>query len=105
MGEQIAHHLVGDFGLSGIAGDIMGTCLPVNMSNSKPQTPAPKLSDAPSLDAAADQAIAACAREAAKALLFANEFLESELATRVSRGYTRCVTPGRFNRIQEREPQ
>lgn len=45
------------------------------------------------LDAAADQAIAACggdAREAVKALLVANEFLEAqldELRKKVSRGY------------------
>lgn len=41
-----------------------------------------------------DQAIAACggdAREAVKALLIANEFLE-----RVSRGYVRGVKHGRF---------
>jgi hypothetical protein len=48
-------------------------------------------SDAEKLDAAADQAIAACggdAREAVKALLIANAFLKSELATQVSHGYT-----------------
>jgi hypothetical protein len=51
------------------------------------------------LEAAADQAIAACggdAREAVKALLIANEFLKNELATQVSRGYMRGVTHGRF---------
>lgn len=56
-------------------------------------------SDADQLDAAADQAIAACggdAREAVKALLVANEFLEAELATRVSHGYMRGVRHGRF---------
>jgi hypothetical protein len=44
------------------------------------------------LNAAADQAIAACggdARDAVKALLIANEFLEAELETQVSRGYMR----------------
>lgn len=49
--------------------------------------------DAEKLDAAADQAIAACggdAREAVKALLIANEFLEAELATQVSHGFTRA---------------
>jgi hypothetical protein len=48
-------------------------------------------SDADQLDAAADQAIAACggdAREAMKALLIANEFLEAELAIKVSHSYT-----------------
>jgi hypothetical protein len=61
----------------------MGTYSPVNVSNPKPQTSAPNpLADAANLEAAADQAIAACggdAREAVKALLIANEFLESEM--------------------------
>ena len=55
--------------------------------------------DAQALDAAADQAIAACggdAREAVKALIVANEFLEAELATQVSHGYMRGVRHGRF---------
>jgi hypothetical protein len=57
-------------------------------------------SDADKLDAAADQAIAACggdAREAVKALLVANKFIEAELETRVSHGYTRGVRHGRLN--------
>jgi hypothetical protein len=52
------------------------------------------------LEAAADQAIAACggdAREAVKALLVANEFLEREIEEKVSRGYLRGVRHGRFN--------
>lgn len=52
------------------------------------------------LNAAADQAIAACggdARDAVKALIVANEFLERELETQVSRGYMRGVHHGRFN--------
>jgi hypothetical protein len=52
--------------------------------------------DAEQLDAAADQAIAACggdAREAVKALIVANEFLESQ----ISEGYVRGVKHGRFN--------
>jgi hypothetical protein len=56
--------------------------------------------DVERLEAAADQAIAACggdAREAVKALLVANEFLEAELATQVSGGYMRGVKHGRFN--------
>jgi hypothetical protein len=72
----------------------MGTCMAVNMSNPEPKVPAPNLSDAASLVAAADQAIAACggdAREAVKALLIANEFLEAELETQVSRGYMRGI--------------
>ncbi|WP_146993104.1 hypothetical protein [Bradyrhizobium macuxiense] len=46
-------------------------------------------SDAQALKAAADQAIAACdgdAREAVKALLIANEFLEREMEAQVSHG-------------------
>jgi hypothetical protein len=66
-----------------------------------PETAAPNpQSDAEQLDAAADQAIAACdsdAREAVKALLIANEFLEAEIAASVSRGYLRGVRHGRFN--------
>jgi hypothetical protein len=52
-------------------------------------------SDAEQLDAAADQAIAACggdAREAVKALIVANHFLETELdkmRATVSPGYAR----------------
>jgi len=70
------------------------------MSSPEPKASAPNLSDAARLDAAADQAIAACggdAREAVKALLIANDFLENELATQVSRGYTRGVKHGRLN--------
>lgn len=56
-------------------------------------------SDADQLDAAADQAIAACggdAREAVKALIVANEFLENELEAQASHGYMRGVKHGRF---------
>jgi hypothetical protein len=52
------------------------------------------------LNEAADQAIAACggdAREAVKALLVANEFLEREMEEQVSCGYLRGVRHGRFN--------
>jgi hypothetical protein len=69
------------------------------MKNANPETPTPP-SDAEKLEAAADQAIAACggdAREAVKALLIANEFLEREMEERVSRGYVRGVKHGRFN--------
>jgi hypothetical protein len=66
-----------------------------------PEATAPNpQSDADQLDAAADQAIAACggdAREAVKALLVANEFLEREIEEKVSRGYLRGVRHGRFN--------
>ena len=57
-------------------------------------------SDGRALGEAADQAIAACggdAREAVKAMLIANEFLEREMEERVSRGYVRGVKHGRFN--------
>jgi hypothetical protein len=64
------------------------------------EAPAPNpQSDAEKLDAAADQAIAACggdAREAVKALLVANEFLEREMEAQVSHGYRRGVKHGRF---------
>jgi hypothetical protein len=56
--------------------------------------------DVDRLESAADQAIAACggdAREAVKALLVANEFLEAELEARVSHGYMRGVRHGRFS--------
>src|SRR5260370_31138634 len=60
-----------------------------------PEASAPNpQSDAEQLDAAADQAIAACggdAREAVKALIVANEFLETEIEASVSRGYLLAV--------------
>jgi hypothetical protein len=54
------------------------------------------------LEAATDQAIAACggdAREAVKALIVVNEFLEAqveELQADVSKGYARGYNYGRF---------
>jgi stage V sporulation protein SpoVS len=64
-----------------------------------PESAAPNSqADADRLEAAADQAIAACggnARDAVKALIVANEYLESEvceLTQAVSHAYTR----GRF---------
>jgi hypothetical protein len=51
------------------------------------------------LEAAADEAIAACGgdvRAAVKALIVANEFLESELEASVSIGYVRGYRHGRF---------
>ena len=61
-----------------------------------PMSSAPNpLSDADQLEAAADQAIAACggdAREAVKALIVANHFLETDLEklkSGVSTGYAR----------------
>jgi Cdc6-like AAA superfamily ATPase len=72
----------------------------VNTDTPMPEAPAPNpQSDADQLDAAADQAIAACggdAREAVKALIVAIEFLENELEAQVSRGYVRGVRHGRF---------
>jgi hypothetical protein len=62
-----------------------------------PQSAAPNAqADAEWLEVVADQAIAACggnARDAVKALIVANEFLESE----VSSGYVRGLKHGRFN--------
>jgi hypothetical protein len=68
-----------------------------SMSNETTSRPQP---DVEQLDAATDQAIAACggdAREAVKALLIANEFLEREIEEKVSRGYLRGVKHGRFS--------
>ena len=51
------------------------------------------------LDAAVDEAIAACGgdlRGTIRALILANEFLEAELETQVSHGYRRGVKHGRF---------
>ena len=66
-----------------------------------PEATAPNpQSDADQLEAAADQAIAACggdAREAVKALIVANEFLEREMEAQVSHGYRRGVRHGRLN--------
>jgi hypothetical protein len=59
----------------------------------------PSVSSGVGLDAAADQAIAACggdAREAVKALIVANDFLEmqlDELRSKVSAGYARGRLP------------
>jgi len=63
--------------------------------------PQPEL-DPDRLEAATDQAIAACggdARDAVKALIVANEFLEAQGRTakgRVSSGYARGYYHGRF---------
>jgi hypothetical protein len=59
-----------------------------------PSAPSPEQSDADQLEAETDQAIAACgdAREAVKALIVANHFLETELEkprAAVSSGYAR----------------
>lgn len=62
-------------------------------------TSANSITELERLDMATDQAIAACdgdAREAVKALLVANEFLEAELEIQVSRGYIRGVKHGRL---------
>jgi Cdc6-like AAA superfamily ATPase len=79
----------------------MRTLLTVKMTDPKPQVAhQSELLSTARLEAAADQAIAACggdAREAVKALLIANEFLEREMEERVSRGYVRGVKHGRFN--------
>ena len=61
-----------------------------------PRSPTPnEQADADWLEAAADQAIAACggdAREAVKALIMTAEFLEAEVST----GYVRGYKHGRF---------
>ena len=52
------------------------------------------------LEAAADDAIAACGgdmRSAIRALILANEYLEYELQTKVPQGFTRSVKHSRFN--------
>lgn len=52
------------------------------------------------LEAKVDAAIAACGgdiRTTVRALILANEFLERELETQVSRGFMRGVKHGRFN--------
>jgi Cdc6-like AAA superfamily ATPase len=54
-------------------------------------------SDADQLNAAAIAACGGDAREAVKALLIANEFLEREIEDKVSHGYLRGVRHGRFN--------
>jgi|HubBroStandDraft_6_1064221.scaffolds.fasta_scaffold3322990_1 hypothetical protein len=78
----------------------MGTFALVNMDYLMTKATAPNPQpDAERLNAAADQAIAACggdAREAVKALIVANEFLEREMGAQVSHGYTRGVRHGRF---------
>lgn len=51
------------------------------------------------LDAAADEAIAACGgdlRSTIRALILANEFLEYELRTSTSKGYKRGYDHGRY---------
>jgi hypothetical protein len=64
-----------------------------------PQCPAPDSSqDAVLLEAAADQAIAACGgdmREAIKALIVANDFLETEVAE-LMRAVSQAYVRGRF---------
>ena len=73
----------------------------------------PEQSDADQLEATADQAIAACdgdAREAVKALIVANHFLETELEklrAAASTGYARgklynCRVIGRIGMIEAR---
>jgi hypothetical protein len=55
--------------------------------------------DADRLEAAADEAIAACSgdvRAALKALIVANEFLGAKLESSVSAGYLRGYDHGRF---------
>jgi hypothetical protein len=63
-------------------------------------SPADSVMESERLDAAVEEAIAACdgdPRATIRALIVANEFLEHELRTKVSQGYTRGVRNGRFN--------
>jgi hypothetical protein len=63
-------------------------------------SPTDSQSESERLDAAADQAIAACGgdlRSTIRALILASEFLQFELQTKVSQGYTRGIRHGRFN--------
>jgi hypothetical protein len=63
-------------------------------------SPADSVTESDRLDAAAEQAIAACdgdLRATIRALIVSNEFLENELRTKVSHGYTRGVRHGRFD--------
>jgi hypothetical protein len=56
------------------------------------------------LETAADQAIAACGGDAVKALIVANDFLETQLdglRRRVSTGYARGRLPGARKRKDE----
>jgi hypothetical protein len=60
--------------------------------------PTDSISESERLDMATDEAIAACGgdmRSTIRALILANEFLEFELQTQVSRGFTRGVRHGR----------
>jgi len=72
--------------------------------NATPEQAGPAPDD---LDAAADQAIAACggdARETVKALIVANDFLEAQLddfRRKVSTGYARGRLPGARERKDE----
>ena len=63
-------------------------------------TPEPNpQSETERLDAATDQAIAACGgdlRSTIRALILANEFLEYEMERQVSAGYVRGVKHGRW---------
>jgi len=63
-------------------------------------TPEPNSQAEPDcLEAATDQAIAACGgdmRSAIRALILANEFLEYELEAQVSAGYVRGYKHGRY---------
>ena len=62
-------------------------------------SPTDSIAESERLDAATDQAIAACGgdmRSTIRALILANEFLEAELETQVSHGYMRGVRHGRF---------
>jgi len=61
--------------------------------------PTDSQSETERLDVAVEQAIEACGgdlRSTIRALILANEFLQTELETQVSHGYKRGVKHGRF---------
>jgi hypothetical protein len=63
-------------------------------------SPADSIRESERLDVAVEEAVATCdgdLRATIRVLIVANEFLEQELRTKVSQGYTRGVHHCRFN--------
>ena len=85
----------------------MTRCEQTGNNRAMPAAPETSASEPVDLEVAADQAISACggdAREAVKALIVANDFLEAqleELRTKVSTGYAR----GRLPPARERKDE
>lgn len=64
------------------------------------RAPSDEQSESERLDIAVDQAIATCGgdmRSTIRSLILVTEYLEYELQTKVSQGYTRGVHHGRWN--------